>query len=30
MSSNILVLGAHPDDADLGVGGIIAKLAAGG
>ncbi len=30
MSSNILVFGAHPDDAELGVGGIIAKLTGGG
>ena len=28
MSMNVLVFGAHPDDADLGVGGILAKLGA--
>lgn len=30
MSTTVLVLGAHPDDADLGIGGIIAKLAGRG
>ena len=30
MSMDVLAVGAHPDDADLGVGGTLLKLAAQG